>query len=169
MGLVTLMFATPLFRSGLATVAPEAEEPEDDRTIAADIGEAVVVGAGPVGQRVASTLEMRGVDVCVVDMSPVNLHSFAQVGFRTVAGDASRAAILAAAGAERAGLAVICVPDDGAAEAIVRQIRAVNRSCRLIVRCRYQRNAEELRKIGADEVVSEEVRISQSLVELLPE
>lgn len=169
-GLLTLIVTPPLFRSGVASI-PEEVEPADPTDLprgeVAGVGEAIVIGVGPVGQRVASTLEMQGIDVCVVDISPVNLHVFAQAGFRTVAGDASRRSILHTAGAERAGLAVVCVPDDAVAMAVVRRIRSMNSDCRIIVRCRYQANAAALEKLGAEHVVSEEVRVSQALVSIL--
>ncbi len=169
-GLLTLIITPPLFRSGVASIPEEIEPADADewrRGAVAGVGEAIVVGVGPVGQRVASTLEMQGVDVCVVDVSPVNLHAFAQAGFRTVAGDASRRTILHAAGAERAELAVVCVPDDAVAMSVVRRLRSMNADCRILVRCRYQANAAALEKLGAEHVVSEEVRVSQALVSIL--
>lgn len=170
-GLLTLIITPPLFRSGVASIPdeiePDVEEPHWRRVDPSNVDEAVVIGAGPVGQRVASTLEMQGIDVCVVDISPVNLQIFAQAGLRTVAGDAGRPAILRAAGVQYADLAVVCVPDDSVAVSIVRRIRSINQRCRIIVRCRYQANAEGLEKLGASHVVSEEVRVSQALVQLL--
>ena len=37
---------------------------------------------------IVSRFETIGVDVCLIDLSPINLNPFAQVGIRTVAGDA---------------------------------------------------------------------------------
>ncbi len=169
-GLLTLVVTPPALRRGLSAVpgdaaAGDAPGVERDRQTA----DAVVIGAGPVGRRVASTLEMGGVDVCVVDASPVNLHAFAQAGFRTVAGDAVRPHILAAAGVRSAGLVVVCIPEDDAAKAIVREVRQANETCRVLVRCRYQGSAEELQRLGSDEIVSEEVLVSRTLVQMLRE
>ncbi len=166
-GLMTLVLAPPLLRSGMAAIGQGEDDGADEAFHADDVEEAVVIGAGPVGQRVCSTLEMRGVDVCMVDISPVNLQQFAQLGFRTVAGDASRPQILEAAGVRSAGLTIVCVPDDEAAKGIVKGLRALNRECQVLVRCRYQGNCEPLRQLGADHVVSEEARIAQSLVDAL--
>jgi CPA2 family monovalent cation:H+ antiporter-2 len=166
-GLATLVLTPPLFRLGVSAIPPLPDDEPAASQVDPAPDEAVVIGIGPVGQRLASTLEMRGVDVCVVDLSPVNLHAFAQVGFRTVAGDAGRPAILRAAGVAHAGLVIVCVPNDEAALEIVRRVRIINHSGRLIVRCRYESNAERLRKLGADEVISEEVRTVQALLSLL--
>ncbi|OHB81035.1 MAG: hypothetical protein A2W31_10475 [Planctomycetes bacterium RBG_16_64_10] len=128
---------------------------------------ALVIGAGPIGRQMASRLETAGNDVCLIDLSPINLHGFAQAGFRTVAGDATDRATLELAHAEHAALAVVCVPDDEAALRTVRMFRAVNAHGFLVVRCRYRANMAKLRKSGADRVVSEEAEASNALLKIL--
>jgi len=101
-------------------------------------------------------LETAGRDVCVLDRNPLNLHAFAQAGFRCVAGEATEAEILHRAGADMASEVVVCVPHDEDALEITRVVRHFNPVCRLVVRCRYQGNVPELKKAGAGCVVSEE-------------
>lgn len=124
---------------------------------------ALVVGVGPVGRQAASQLELGGWDVCLIDLSPVNLNPFAQQGFRTVAGDGTDPDVLQRAFATEAGMAVVCVPDDEASLHTVSAIRAINVRVRIVVRCRYRTNVEMLRQAGADEVVSEEVEAIHAL------
>ena len=131
-------------------------------------GRAVVIGLGPIGAQVASRLETSGIDVCLVDLSPVNLHPFAQEGFHTVAGDATDTDVLRRAGLRQCGLAVVTVPKDQAARQIVAAIRRLNRTCRVLVRCRYRGNVAGLRQAGADAVVSEEEEASAGLLRLFP-
>jgi monovalent cation:H+ antiporter-2, CPA2 family len=165
----SLILTPPLLKAGLKLIRDEdADElgssvslPDQQRL------QAVVIGAGPIGRRVAAQLETLGKDVCLVDMSPINLHSFAQEGFRTVSGDATDSSILNLAGTEEAGLHVICVPDDSSAISIVQAIRLINQETKLIVRCRYQSNAAKLKKAGADQVVSEEAEASVALLRTL--
>jgi CPA2 family monovalent cation:H+ antiporter-2 len=127
----------------------------------------LVIGAGPIGGQVASRLKTVGKDVCLIDLSPVNLHGFAQEGFRTVAGDATDRAILKLAQTEAASLAVVCVPDDDAALCIVRTLRTMNAKCFVVVRCRYEGNVTKLTASGADQVVSEEAQAGAALLDLL--
>jgi CPA2 family monovalent cation:H+ antiporter-2 len=127
----------------------------------------VVIGAGPIGRQVTSRLETTGHDVCLIDLSPINLHPFAQEGFRTIAGDATDSATLAAAEANDAAVVVVCVPDDEVAARVVRKLREANRTGLVLVRCRFQVNAPKLRNGGADEVVSEEAVASNALLQLL--
>jgi monovalent cation:H+ antiporter-2, CPA2 family len=124
---------------------------------------ALVIGLGPVGRQAASQLELGGWDVCLVDLSPVNLNPFALQGFRTLAGDGSDPALLRRARAAEAGLAVVCVPDDEAAIRTVRSIHTLNERARVVVRCRYRANVEKLRQAGANDVVSEEVEAIHAL------
>jgi monovalent cation:H+ antiporter-2, CPA2 family len=144
-----------------AVIATEKEtDASVDRT-------AVVIGAGPIGRRVASQLETLGKDICLVDLSPINLHSFAQEGFRTVAGDATDPAILTLAGADRSPVVAVCVPNDEIAIRVVLTVRQINPAGFIAVRCRYQSNAAKLQKAGAAAVVSEEVEACGALLRVL--
>ncbi|MHB1034494.1 MAG: cation:proton antiporter domain-containing protein [Pirellulales bacterium] len=133
------------------------------------IERAVVIGIGPVGRQVASRLEIAGFDVCLIDLSPVNLHQFAQQGFRTVAGDASDPDVLGRAEVDRADLVAICTPDDQVAVRIVKVVRHLSQRCRILVRCRYLATVGAAKKAGADLVVSEEAEASGALLRILAE
>ncbi|WP_182867422.1 NAD-binding protein [Rhodopirellula sp. JC639] len=85
-----LQFGLRLVRDEVGPIESEPAEVAD--TIVTRL--ATIIGAGPIGSRIASQLETAGKDVCLVDLSPVNLHPFSQLGFRTVAGDASDPQIL---------------------------------------------------------------------------
>ncbi len=128
------------------------------------IQHALLIGAGPIGRQVASRLETMGVDVCMIDLSPINLHPFAQQGFHTVAGDARDPAVLRRAQADGCRLAVISVPDDLMAKRIVSALREMNRTASIVVRCRYISNIARTTKAGADIVISEEREASVALL-----
>ena len=129
--------------------------------------EAIVIGIGPTGRQAASQLEIMGVDVCLIDLSPVNLHAYAQQGFRTVSGDARDPEVLGRADAARCRLTIICVPEDQVASQIVKTLNRLNPTCTIIVRCRYQSSTLALQRAGVHTVVSEEVEASRALVRLL--
>ena len=84
----------------------------------------MVIGVGPIGRQVASRLEVMGVDVYLLDLSPINLHAFAQQGFHTVAGDARDPQVLQRADAVHCGLAVVSVLDHEVANQVVRTLVA---------------------------------------------
>jgi CPA2 family monovalent cation:H+ antiporter-2 len=130
------------------------------------IERALVIGIGPIGRRIASRLETGGVELCLIDLSPLNLHAFAQQGFATVAGDARDPDVLHRAGAPHRRLVVVCVPDDEEACQIVRAVRRVNAEAHVVVRCRFQSNMDPVRTAGANAVVSAEVEAAAALLEI---
>ncbi len=131
------------------------------------VSEAIVVGAGPIGRRIAAHLETLGYDVCLLDLSPLNLYAFAQQGFRTIAGNAQEPEVFQHAGIYRAGLVVVTVPDDATARSVVSTARRMNPKATIVVRCRYQANIEAIRRAGAALVVAEEVEATLALLQVL--
>lgn len=149
-----------LFAKAEASPAPAATLPTSSHR-------AAVIGAGPIGRQVASQLEILGQDVCLLDLSPINLHSFAQEGFRTVAGDATQRPILHSADVEHCELVAICVPQDDSALQVVQAVRELAPQATLLVRCRYQVNVSRFKQLGASYVVSEEAEASLALMNIL--
>lgn len=166
----TLLVSPLLIRRGFRSQSetdpdhPQAaaidHEPADSTT-----KQALVIGMGPVGQAVASRLESLGYQICVVDLNPLNLQTFAQFGIATVAGDAETPQVLRAAGVEDASVAVVCVPVDEVAIRTTTAIRKINPHLRIVVRCRYARQVSVLTKAGADYVFSEEAHAAIQLVQ----
>jgi CPA2 family monovalent cation:H+ antiporter-2 len=159
-----------LIKWGLGKVQDLADDPPDEKEVRfaePQSQRATVIGAGPIGARVTTQLETMGKDVCLIDFSPVNLHPFTQAGFRTVAGDASDAAVLEIAEVHDSFLIVVCIPDDKVAFRIIRSIRRINRSGKLIVRCRYQASVDKLKKLGADSIIIEETEATLALLRML--
>jgi CPA2 family monovalent cation:H+ antiporter-2 len=165
---IATLIATPqLIRIGLrrATgLGDEEEIAESDAELAEQL--AVVIGIGPIGRQVTSRLEMMGLDVGLVDLSPLNLQPLAQLGFRTYQGDARDPQLLARIGITRCCLAVVCVPSDDIAMQVVRGLRNANRRLKIVVRCRFQAKVHELEAAGADGVISEEIEASQPIAAL---
>lgn len=166
----TLILTPQLLRLGLRWTEQEVPISARKRGPAmpegGPVSKAIVVGVGPIGKQLASRLETFGVDVCLVDFSPINLHLFAQQGFHTVAGDARDRDVLMRADVAEARLVIICVPVDEAATQIVRSVRDLNPTTFIVVRCRYQANRTTALKAGANAVVSEEAEASQALLRL---
>lgn len=166
----SLIVTPPLIKWGLRLSRggmDAAELPTGSISVLPGSTHAMVIGAGPIGRQVASQLETIGTDVCLVDLSPINLHPFAQEGFRTVAGNAMEGRILELAGVRNCSILAVCVPSDDSAVQIVKAIRKLNREGTLLVRCRYRASAEKLKAAGADKIVSEEVEASTALLRIL--
>jgi len=167
----SLIFTPPLLKLGLRWARQPLPAGEEGKTPPGRLPpmpkEALVIGLGPIGRQAASQLETMGVDVCLIDLSPVNLYDYAQQGFRTVSGDARESDVLERADAADSRLVVIAVPDDRVALQIVKTLRRLNDTCPVVVRCRYRFSASGLRKAGASAVISEEAEASVALLRLL--
>lgn len=166
----SLILTPPLMKAGLRLIQDDEASEEEHHDQESGDGEnekATVIGVGPIGRRVASQLEIFGMDVCLVDLSPINLHPFAQEGFRTVTGDASDPAILKLAEVNQCRITVVCVPDDDMAKQVVKSVRKANRDGKLIVRCRYHGSAAPIRRLGASIVVAEETEAALALLKSL--
>jgi CPA2 family monovalent cation:H+ antiporter-2 len=166
----SLVLTPPLMTAGLRLIRGEHTLAESETTplvMEPQSRRATIIGAGPIGGRMASQLETMGKEVCLVDLSPINLQPYTQAGFCTVAGDASDVQILVLAGVPEAALCVVCVPQDNVAVRIVREIRRINPACRLIVRCRYQSSVSQFSRLGVDVVVVEETEATMGLLRAL--
>ncbi|MBN2216278.1 MAG: cation:proton antiporter [Pirellulales bacterium] len=166
----TLILTPQLLKSGLKLAGRTLEQPDDRRPATINMPRhAIVVGAGPIGRQVTSQLEISGIDVCLIDFSSVNLHGYALQGFHTIAGDGSDPLVLRRADVEQCSLVVVTVAQDMAAENIVLSVRQLSRTCKIVVRCRYQANVARIRRAGANQVVSEESEASDAMVRFLQE
>lgn len=166
----SLIFTPLLLRAGLRwveAIQEQEELPASSGFKQESLAGAVVIGIGPIGKQIASYLETQGIDVSLIDRSPLNLYPFEQLGFHTAAGDAAEPEILRAANTHVAGLIVLCVPDDQVALRILEQVRHMNEQAQVIVRCRYQSNVASFHKAQVQFVVSEEQQAYESMIGFL--
>ena len=164
----SLLFSPLLLRLGLKWTTMDVVAPVRRQTAPAASGgrRAVVIGAGPVGSRVASNLHANGHEVSLIDFSPINLQPFAQQGMSTVAGDALETSTLESAGVPNAEMIVVSLPCDDTALQVVTQVAAVHPKSRVVVRCRYDQKVRRLMRAGATEVIADESLAAESLAKL---
>ena len=163
----TLTLTPLLLKFGLKwTESSGVREPENVRTMQArgDNRRAIVIGIGPIGRQLANRLNNLGVELVLIDLSPINLHPFAQQGISTLAGDARDAAVLDKAKIDQSGLIVVAIPTDDLALQVLRSIRKVNRKIKILVRCRFEASIGLLAAAGATHIVSEEHEASGPLM-----
>ena len=162
------LLATPwLLRWGLRWAEDErpADEHGGPETFDNGLPKVAMFGIGLIGRQLSSRLESSGADVCMVDLSPVNLYPFAQLGFRTIAGDARDPAVLERVDVAACRLVVVAVPDDLVAIDIVRAVRLKAPRVPVLVRCRYELNRSTVLQAGATRVVTEEAEAAGRLLQ----
>lgn len=161
---VASLVLTPfMLRRGIAMAEPMPENSEAGPALVPSKGRAVLVGIGVIGRGVTEQLVKQGLDVCLIDLSPVNLHEHAAAGLATVAGNAADTNTLERAGVEHAVFVVITVPSDAVAMRVLAAVRDVNATCEVIVRCRYRGTAAEARRQNATVVIEEDMTLERVL------
>jgi len=141
-----------LERAGL--LKPGSVGGDDDLSLSS--GGLIVVGFGPAGEAVGTTLEGYGDRVSVIDLNPASIRMAQRLGFTGHIGNAAQAEVLEHAGIAHAIAVVVTVPDPAAAREIVELARTLSPDVHVIARARYHRYFTDLQHGGADEVVDEE-------------
>ncbi|MGN0859215.1 MAG: monovalent cation:proton antiporter-2 (CPA2) family protein [Stenotrophomonas sp.] len=119
------------------------------------LGQALVIGFGRVGQVVSQALLARGTEVTIIDADPDMIRAAQRFGLRIYYGDGTRLDVLRACGIEQAALVVICV--DGAAQVdqVLAQIRVLAPQVAVVVRAWDRGHACRLAAAGVDMPVRE--------------
>ena len=167
--MASLLLTPLMMQRGLRLTDHELDESEQQAKqglMDMDRGHAVLAGMGLVGGGLARRLHVLRMDLCLIDLSPVNLHGFASAGFSTLAADATDPAVLRKAGLEEAKLLVITVPSDAVAIRVAQAARSVNRTCPILMRCRYRGTADEVRSLGVHTIIEEEQTLESILSQI---
>jgi len=133
-----------------------------DDVVTDNDGRCVVIGYGPAGQRVVERLVKRERKVTVVDLNP-QTPRYHEVDL--LHGDANKTQILRRAGVAQAHLVVVTIPDPLRAAGMVRRIKELNPSARVVARGRYHRMVSQLYSAGATTVVDEETEAGERLAD----
>lgn len=120
----------------------------------------IIVGFGLNGRNLSRAAETANIPYIVMDTNPQTVRVESGKGIPIFFGDATYEAALLHAGIERARVLVTAIPDPASAERIVELARRLAPQLYIIVRTRQLGEIEQLRKLGADEVIPEEFETS---------
>ncbi|GAB6038723.1 cation:proton antiporter [Fundidesulfovibrio butyratiphilus] len=134
------------------------EAPHDDKPVGD--GHLIIVGYGPCGEQVAGAAKRLEIPYTILEMNIDTVRRELKNGQPIRFGDASYPAVLEHAGIARAKVIVVVISDAAAVLRIVATARSLSRDVKIIARVRYQDQAAELLRLGADEVVPEEFEAS---------
>jgi len=127
-------------------------------------GHVLLCGFGRVGHEMADALDAFGTPYVVVDLDPDATRRARMRGANAVFGDAGSEQALGRAGAERARLAVVVIPDFEAAYRCVRTLRLIRGDLPILVRVHQRRHEALMLAAGATEVIQPEVEAGLTLV-----
>lgn len=165
---VTTMAATPFIlrwafplTNILASRFPTFKPDIETDVIAEKIKDHVlIVGFGLNGKNLAMTLKRAGITYTVLEMNSNTVSRERQRGEPIVFGDATSREVLKHMGVNSARSLVIAISDPAASRKITSTARLMNPNLHIIVRTRYLSEVEDLKALGANEVVPEEFETS---------
>jgi len=126
-------------------------------------GHVIVVGYGINGGNLARVLKSTGIPFVVLELNGVAVREGQRRGHPVFFGDAVRPEILRAYGVAEASVCVVGIADQAAARRVVHVARSLNPTVYILARTRVVSEVEELRRLGADQVIPEEFETSVEL------
>lgn len=117
-------------------------------------GHVIVCGFGRVGRAVASTLLSTGSEIVVIEKDVERVKSADELGYPSVAGDATLNEILTKAGIARAQVVIACVDADSDNLVIALSSKSIRPDLRVICRAHDTESERKLLLAGADGVVA---------------
>jgi CPA2 family monovalent cation:H+ antiporter-2 len=120
-------------------------------------GHVVIVGFGLAGRFAAKTLREAGVTFVVLELNADNVRRGKEEGLPVYYGDATSPEALHHAHIESARLVVLLMNDPQAAQRVVDSLTRTAPTLPILMRTRYLLERDPLLKLGAREVVAEEV------------
>jgi CPA2 family monovalent cation:H+ antiporter-2 len=142
-------------RRDLAVETPETQSQVENHI--------VIVGFGVSGRRLAESAKNAGLKYVIVETNPETVKHEKAKGQTIYYGDATHAAVLNRAHVARARLIAVAINDSEATKRIIQLAHRMNPAIQIVVRAKFLSQSELLLRLGADEVVTEEVEASVEL------
>ncbi len=114
----------------------------------------IICGCGRFGQRLAEEMAARGMPFVVVESNEPTIELCRARQWHHVVGDATEDTVLQQAGMDRAQGIACTLPSDAANLYVVLTARLARKDLRILSRATTDRDAEKLRRAGADKVIS---------------
>lgn len=120
----------------------------------------IIIGFGLNGRNLARVLKESNIPYVILELNPDTVRKMKKKGEPIYYGDGTSQEILHKLGIHRAKILVIAISDPLATRKIVQIAKTLNQKIHIIVRTRFITEIEELKKLGADEVIPEEFETS---------
>jgi len=124
---------------------------------------AIICGFGRIGSIVGKALAASGIAYAAIDLDFRVIERLRQEGIPCVYGDVAGEPVLRHAGADRARLAVVAIPDLQRARLAIRRLKTINPGMPILVRSHEPDTARALTADGAAEVIHPEFEAGVTL------
>ncbi len=119
----------------------------------------IIVGFGIGGQHLARTAREAGIPYVILEMNPETVARYRDRE-PIYGGDASLPLVLEHFGVHTARVITVVISDPSAVRAITATARKLNPKLHIVVRTRFLGEVQELKQLGADDVISEDFETS---------
>ena len=127
-------------------------------------GHVVLCGFGRVGSAIGGALETFGIPYLAVELDPDIVRSLRKRRVPCLFGDAANRRTLERAGADRAAMVIVAMPEVERVHRVVQFTRHMNRTVPVLARAHHESSVEELRRVGATEVIQPEMEAAATLI-----
>lgn len=124
----------------------------------------VLCGFGGVGRALGESFQTFGIPYIVIERDPDIIRRLRTRAIPCLYGDASHQELLAKAGADRASLVIVALPEIEPATLTVRRVRTLNAKVSVLARAHGRIEAEKLAAVGSTEVIQPEVEAAATLI-----
>jgi monovalent cation:H+ antiporter-2, CPA2 family len=124
----------------------------------------ILCGYGRVGSAVAEALDTFHVRWLAIENDPDVVKGLRERGIPSLFGDAAQPRLLDQAGAARAALVVVALPETDRVRLAVRNLRSLNPTVPILARTHDRSHHEPLRRAGATEVIQPELEAASTLI-----
>ncbi|MDX1477878.1 MAG: cation:proton antiporter [Saprospiraceae bacterium] len=125
----------------------------------------VIIGYGVNGQMLSKQLAQQHVPYAIIEKDEKRVEHAREDGEPIYGGDARVQDVLLRAAVDKAKTVVIAVHDACTAEEITAQVRKTNHHAHIIVRSRFPAETEALTRLGANEVITEQMEAAGKISE----
>ena len=123
-------------------------------------GHVIIIGFGLNGRNLAKVLKETDIPHVILEVNSDTVRGMKKRGEPIYYGDGTSREILHKLGIEKARLLVVAISDPASTRAIVSIARHENPGLHIIVRTRYLAEVDDLKSLGANEVIPEEFETS---------
>jgi CPA2 family monovalent cation:H+ antiporter-2 len=140
--------------AGWQTASMPGAPPPSTRRAGEQLSDHIILcGYGRVGSQIGEVLSAQRHPFVVIDYEQYVVGQLAARGAPVIYGDASSGELLAAAGAQRARLAVVALPEGITTRLAVRELRRLNPSLPVVARAHSRDEMAEMCGEGASQVI----------------
>ncbi|MBP9119635.1 MAG: cation:proton antiporter [Ignavibacterium sp.] len=116
----------------------------------------IIAGFGLNGSNLARVLKETGIKYVVTELNPDTVKKEKAKDEKIIYGDISREEVLKAVRIDKANIIVYAISDPAVTKLSLKLVKKLNPNIYALVRTRYINEIDELKKLGADEVIPEE-------------